>query len=317
MQGLADGYFVLPVHDRQLPRAAAQQADPGHRPPGVQGGRARPPRERYQRLPRHQGHPLARLVPPRARQDHLGLLRHGAHARGPGEGARPSCPRCTRSSSRTCACTGDGATQPDAGEGRTGRRLLPAGMLMCRDALERRGELRRPLPRRVPVRRRRGQARRRALRPRRRVGVDGRPDDADPQRRAARVRGRPPRSPELQVSDTTSTNITLKIWRQDGPDDAGRFETYRVDAVSDEASFLEMLDVAQRAADRRGQGADRVRPRLPRGHLRHVLADDRRPGARPAEEARRRASCTCASSPTATTITSSRGGPPRSRSSRT
>ena len=43
-----------------------------------------------------------------------------------------------------------------------------------------------------------------------------------------------------------------------------------------------MLDVAQRAADRRGQGSDRVRPRLPRGHLRHVLADDRRPGPRPA-----------------------------------
>jgi succinate dehydrogenase / fumarate reductase iron-sulfur subunit len=38
------------------------------------------------------------------------------------------------------------------------------------------------------------------------------------------------------------TNLTLKIWRQDGPDDPGRFEVYAIDSISDEASFLEMLD---------------------------------------------------------------------------
>ena len=38
-------------------------------------------------------------------------------------------------------------------------------------------------------------------------------------------------------------NLTLKIWRQKGPDDRGHFESYKVDAISDEASFLEMLDV--------------------------------------------------------------------------
>jgi succinate dehydrogenase / fumarate reductase iron-sulfur subunit len=42
------------------------------------------------------------------------------------------------------------------------------------------------------------------------------------------------------VSETIS--ITLKVWRQDGPDDAGRFETYR-QTVSPDASFLEMLDL--------------------------------------------------------------------------
>ena len=36
---------------------------------------------------------------------------------------------------------------------------------------------------------------------------------------------------------------TLKVWRQDGPDAAGRFETHTVDEVSEEASFLELLDV--------------------------------------------------------------------------
>jgi len=39
------------------------------------------------------------------------------------------------------------------------------------------------------------------------------------------------------------TNLTLKIWRQSGPNDGGHFESYRIDSISDEASFLEMLDV--------------------------------------------------------------------------
>ena len=40
----------------------------------------------------------------------------------------------------------------------------------------------------------------------------------------------------------TIKNITLRIWRQAGPEAKGRFETYKVDEISDEASFLEMLD---------------------------------------------------------------------------
>ena len=38
-------------------------------------------------------------------------------------------------------------------------------------------------------------------------------------------------------------NITLKVWRQDGPDARGRFETYTANNISTHASFLEMLDV--------------------------------------------------------------------------
>ncbi len=41
----------------------------------------------------------------------------------------------------------------------------------------------------------------------------------------------------------TITNLTLRIWRQSGPDDAGRFEAHQVDEISDEASFLELLDI--------------------------------------------------------------------------
>ena len=36
--------------------------------------------------------------------------------------------------------------------------------------------------------------------------------------------------------------VTLKIWRQDGPTAGGRFETHQVDDVSEDMSFLEVLD---------------------------------------------------------------------------
>jgi succinate dehydrogenase / fumarate reductase iron-sulfur subunit len=39
------------------------------------------------------------------------------------------------------------------------------------------------------------------------------------------------------------TNLTLKIWRQASADAPGQFETHLIDSISDEASFLEMLDV--------------------------------------------------------------------------
>ncbi len=37
--------------------------------------------------------------------------------------------------------------------------------------------------------------------------------------------------------------FTLKIWRQDGPQDPGGIRTYELDEVSEDMSFLEMLDV--------------------------------------------------------------------------
>ena len=38
-------------------------------------------------------------------------------------------------------------------------------------------------------------------------------------------------------------NLTLKIWRQAGPDAKGDFATYEVSDISPDMSFLEMLDV--------------------------------------------------------------------------
>ena len=47
-------------------------------------------------------------------------------------------------------------------------------------------------------------------------------------------------------------NLTLHVWRQDGPADAGRFETYRAEGISEHSSFLEMLDVVNERLIREG-----------------------------------------------------------------
>jgi len=38
-------------------------------------------------------------------------------------------------------------------------------------------------------------------------------------------------------------NLTLKIWRQDGPNSEGHFETHEMTGISTDMSFLEMLDI--------------------------------------------------------------------------
>ncbi|MDR0734106.1 MAG: succinate dehydrogenase/fumarate reductase iron-sulfur subunit [Dysgonamonadaceae bacterium] len=38
-------------------------------------------------------------------------------------------------------------------------------------------------------------------------------------------------------------NIKLKVWRQKGPKEKGGFETYKLDGISGDTSFLEMLDI--------------------------------------------------------------------------
>lgn len=43
------------------------------------------------------------------------------------------------------------------------------------------------------------------------------------------------------MSDTI--NLLLKIWRQEGPEQKGRFEIYQANDISTDMSFLEMLDV--------------------------------------------------------------------------
>ena len=54
---------------------------------------------------------------------------------------------------------------------------------------------------------------------------------------------------------TTLKNITLKIWRQAGPNDGGHFDSHVIDEISDEASFLEMLDILNEHLIEAGQDA--------------------------------------------------------------
>ena len=48
-------------------------------------------------------------------------------------------------------------------------------------------------------------------------------------------------------------NLTLKIWRQNGPEDAGAMHEYQIRGISEESSFLEMLDVLNEELFARGE----------------------------------------------------------------
>ena len=48
-------------------------------------------------------------------------------------------------------------------------------------------------------------------------------------------------------------NLTLRIWRQNGPTDAGAMHEYEVKDVSEDSSFLEMLDVLNEELFERGE----------------------------------------------------------------
>src|SRR6185503_12191335 len=99
----------------------------------------------------------------------------------------------------------------------------------------------------VPDRGRRGEARRRAVLPRCRVGIHGRHLTPETEHRAARVRERAPGYPELQV------NLTLQVWRQKNATAAGEFVTYEAKDISPDMSFLEMLDVVNERLIEKGQ----------------------------------------------------------------
>ena len=87
MQGLADGYFVISYTLGQLPGRAARYGARPHR-----RRRLRPGREVGRRhggpAAVDQGHQVGRPLPPRARQDHVGALRHGPQPGRAREGAR-------------------------------------------------------------------------------------------------------------------------------------------------------------------------------------------------------------------------------------
>jgi succinate dehydrogenase / fumarate reductase iron-sulfur subunit len=48
-------------------------------------------------------------------------------------------------------------------------------------------------------------------------------------------------------------NVTLRVWRQASADAPGQFETYEAPGISDEASFLEMLDIVNERLNAEGK----------------------------------------------------------------
>jgi len=53
--------------------------------------------------------------------------------------------------------------------------------------------------------------------------------------------------------ESKTINLTLKVWRQNGPKDKGAFETYQLDGVEMAMSFLEMLDVLNARLEKSGE----------------------------------------------------------------
>ena len=96
MQGLADGYFVLPntIGDYL---ASNKLRKSGRLP--CRGARGRNRGERLDPAAAgDQGHALGGFLPSRAGQDHVGELRHGAQRRGAEAGAGRDPPNCASSS---------------------------------------------------------------------------------------------------------------------------------------------------------------------------------------------------------------------------
>ena len=88
MQGLADGYFVLPSTINDYLARNPLDDDGRRRTPGGGADRAAD-RGAARRAARRGRGPDSRLLPPRDRRTHVGVLRNGPYRRGPAQGARP------------------------------------------------------------------------------------------------------------------------------------------------------------------------------------------------------------------------------------
>ena len=190
--------------------------------------------------------------------------------------------------------------QPDPRAGRARGGLPRARRADVPRRARARRVLRLSLPRGAHDRGGRGRARRRPLHPRRGLGVRGRGRAAGAPHRGARLRVRQAEHEELPVT-ARMLKLTLAGLAPEGAERApGASSATPATTVSEHMSFLEMLDVVNERLLRRGRGAHRLRPRLPR----------RASAARAAwsstawRTARRRrpppASFTCATSRTAT-----------------
>ena len=189
MQGLADGYFVLPYTIGNYLAVDEARARWTTEPPRVQG-RPRPRSSERMTAPALASRASARSTSfhrelGKIMWEHCGMAPQRGRPRG--RRCRRSR-RCARSSGRTSTCPGNGDELNQSLE-KAGRvaDFLELGELMCLRRARARGVLRRPLPRGVPDRRGRGAARRRAASATSPPGsTQGEGKKPDAQRRAAR-----------------------------------------------------------------------------------------------------------------------------------
>ena len=294
MQGLADGYFVLPYTIGNYLARCSTSRSPGTDHPGVQRGRAAA-RERFDgylaiggtRSPDHFHRELGKII-----WDYCGMERTAEGSRRRSRRSR----RCTRSSKTDLRVTGGGES--------VNQTLEKAGRV---DDFFELGDA--DVPRRARARESCGGHFRAEYQTE--EGEAQRDDEnfahvaawewtgdpmAPPPPGRARVRGRPLPDPELQVRWTAPVkNLTLKIWRQEGPTTPGRFETHHVDEVSDEASFLELLDILNERLIAEGKEAIAFDHDCREGICGtcSLMINGQAHGP---QRARRPASCTCASS---------------------
>ena len=187
------------VHHRQLPRAGQGPDESTPIARGIQGrgrraSRRRPRSSSPSRASARSTRSTASSASSSGRTAAWPATRPASRRRS------PRSPRSARSSGRTCAIPGTGAEMNQELE-KAGRvaDFLELGELMCFDALEPQGVVRRPLPRGVPDARRRGAARRRRVLLRGRLGVQG------PGRAAgARTKSRSPSSTSTSRRGATS-----------------------------------------------------------------------------------------------------------------
>ena len=57
----------------------------------------------------------------------------------------------------------------------------------------------------------------------------------------------------MSGSSTAVLNVTLHVWRQKGPSDAGKMVEYTAPNISPDMSFLEMLDVVNERLIEKGE----------------------------------------------------------------
>ena len=241
MQGLSDGYFVLPY---TIPNYLAGML--GQEPVPDRRSRVRRGRDRRARpdqpVPVDRRHQVGRPLPPGAGQDHVGQLRHGPHQGEPREGHRATSRRCEEEFWKDVRVLGgDTLNQSLEKAGRVAD-FLELGELMCLDALHREescgGHFR------VEHQTEDGEALRNDedfayVAAWEWTGMGARAECCT-------------RSPSSSSTSTWRSGATSEHDPEPDPQGLapgaggstpGRFETYDVPGVSPDMSFLEMLDV--------------------------------------------------------------------------